>query len=261
MTADVLRLLAENLPDRRVRSVTPLGSGLDNVAYEVDGELVVRIGAAAEHEKALLDALAAWSTLPVPEPVFADGTALAYRKVPGTPLFERLDRRSPDLAEVLGGFLRRLHDAPLADLVERDDTPPAEWLAEARAGYREIEPLLPEPGPVPAFLAAEPPPPAEHLVFCHNDLGAEHILVDDTGAVTGVIDWTDAAVADPAVDFARLYRDLGPEVVAEVVRHYGRPVDLGRVAWYARCVLLEDVAFGGRHRANALANLARTFRG
>ncbi len=37
------------------------------------------------------------------------------------------------------------------------------------------------------------------------------MLVDpDTWEVTGIIDWSDAAIVDPAYDFGLLYRDLGP---------------------------------------------------
>jgi len=47
-------------------------------------------------------------------------------------------------------------------------------------------------------------------VFSHNDLGIEHVLgTPATAAVTGVIDWGDAALIDPACDFGLLYRDLG----------------------------------------------------
>jgi aminoglycoside phosphotransferase (APT) family kinase protein len=41
--------------------------------------------------------------------------------------------------------------------------------------------------------------------FCHNDLGIEHVLVDPTTLkITAIIDWTDAAVADPAYDLAHV---------------------------------------------------------
>jgi aminoglycoside phosphotransferase (APT) family kinase protein len=36
------------------------------------------------------------------------------------------------------------------------------------------------------------------LVLSHNDLGIEHVLVDPaTLEVTGVVDWSDAAIVDP----------------------------------------------------------------
>ena len=39
---DVRTLVAAHLPGYRVDSVVPLGEGLDNVAYEVNGDLIVR---------------------------------------------------------------------------------------------------------------------------------------------------------------------------------------------------------------------------
>ena len=81
-------------------------------------------------------------------------------------------------------------------------------------------------------------------MFCHNDLGAEHMLVDvKTNTVTGVIDWTDAAVSDPARDLALVYRDLGPAVFELTLAYYGKPfddADRERALFYARCKLIAD---------------------
>src|SRR5262249_32303112 len=42
----------------------------------------------------------------------------------------------------------------------------------------------------------------------HLDLHPLNVLVDDTGAVTGVIDWANAAVGDPVLDQARSWSIL-----------------------------------------------------
>jgi hypothetical protein len=95
------------------------------------------------------------------------------------------------------------------------------------------------------FLAAHPPDDPQASAFCHNDLGAEHILVDvEANTITGVIDWTDAANTDPTHDLALIYRDLGPEVFEATSRHYAGPCDRDRVLFYARCSVLEDIAYG-----------------
>ena len=74
-------------------------------------------------------------------------------------------------------------------------------------------------------------------VFSHNDLGIEHVLVDpDTGAVTGIIDWTDAAIVDPAYDFGLIFRDLG------ILR--GGAELHERAVFYARCKVFEDLRYG-----------------
>lgn len=105
------------------------------------------------------------------------------------------------------------------------------------------------------------------MAFCHNDLGAEHLLADQkTGIITGAIDWADAAVTDPARDLAMIYRDLGPRVFDRTLAQYGggSTAPTERSAFYARCKLLEDLAYGsstpaGRYAKAALACLAHTF--
>lgn len=269
----VRALLAAHLPDRRVSSVVLLGEGEDNTAYEIDGELVVRFGrepeprlraSAVAREARLLSAVAALSPVPVPAPVFVDPGhgCLAYRRLPGRRLLDlpAAERAAlaPDLAPALGAFLTALHGAPvaaMAELAPRDDHPPEAWLAEAREAHHQTAHLIPErhSAPVEAFLAAPPPPAGDDAAFAHNDLGAEHVLADPASrALTGVIDWTDAAITDPSRDFARLYRDLGPAALRGALRHYPSPrtADPGfhaRIAFFARCTALEDLAYGMSH--------------
>jgi aminoglycoside phosphotransferase (APT) family kinase protein len=286
MLDDIRAALARHQPRYDGAPVVPLGAGLDNIAYEVGGDLVLRRAregtmaerlAAARHEADLLTAVAAVSSLPVPEPVFVDEPTaiLAYRRLPGAPLHLNPVADPGALAGPLADFLSGLHASPGDDggsspaaLVEVDDTPAAEWLADAAESY-ETAAVAVDPADrarVEAFLAAAPPAAPKLVTFCHNDLGAEHLLVDGA-SITGVIDWSDAAVADPAVDFARLYRDLGPAVFERIAAAYtGDPdaVDPARVAFYARCALLEDIAYGLTSGATeyarlGLAHLGRTF--
>ncbi|UMG94862.1 phosphotransferase [Nocardioides sp. TF02-7] len=90
-------------------------------------------------------------------------------------------------------------------------------------------------------------PPAPRPRLCHGDLGAEHVFVDPrTGEVTGVIDWSDAAVTDPALDLGLVLRDLGARARDRVLERLGE-VDEGVVArseFYARARALEDLRYG-----------------
>jgi aminoglycoside phosphotransferase (APT) family kinase protein len=283
--ADVRRVLADRLPDRRARVVTPLGEGLDNVTYDVDGELVVRFARdpdpeLLDREARLLAAVARVSPLPVPEPVLAvpELGCLAYPRLPGTPLLHLPrppHRRS--VARDLGRFLAALHAVPTAEvagLAGADDTPLAGWRQEAAAAYRAVAAHLPAAHRprVEAFLDAAPPDDAPHAaaVFTHHDLGIEHVLVDpDTWAVTGVLDWSDAAIADPAHDFGLILRDLGPEALDAALAAHGTTASddsalRDRAAFHARCGLLEDLAYGldtGRraYAGKGLTALARLF--
>jgi aminoglycoside phosphotransferase (APT) family kinase protein len=288
--AAIHRLVAAQLPDRRVRSVARVGEGADHLAYEVDGELIVRCSkepdpaARAEQvdrEARLLAAVAGIAPLPVPAPSFTvpEQGCLAYPKLPGVPLLDlpRLQRsaRGGPIAATLGELLTALHAAPveqLAALVGVDDRPLAGWRSEATETYLTVAGAVPDPHrrPVEAFLGAPPPAGGWAPVFSHNDLGIEHVLVDPgTWTVTGVIDWSDAAIVDPAVDFGLLYRDLGPAAVHAAMDSYRTGAnDLAtleeRAGFSARCKVLEDLAYGietgqDRYRDKSLAALAWLF--
>ncbi|KAM3499938.1 hypothetical protein MY10362_006846 [Beauveria mimosiformis] len=59
-------------------------------------------------------------------------------------------------------------------------------------------------------------------VFLHADLKGEHIFVDrDTGRLTGVIDWSDACVGDPAVDIRGLAISVGAAAAARIAAEAG----------------------------------------
>ncbi len=284
MTDEIRALLARHLPGYEVRSLSRLGEGLDHVSYEVNGELIVRKskeadpsrrGDATRREVALLTAVAEVSTLPVPESVFAGVSAgvMAYSRLPGLPLIDHPVADPAHLAPALGGFIGRLHQASLekmGKLVERDSCPLTTWLEGAERDYGEIAERVPAPSRplIEDFLGRRPPAEPQVVAFCHNDLGAEHVLVDvEANAVTGIIDWTDAAVTDPVRDLALIYRDLGPETFELTLDHYEGNLDdtdRERAVFYARCKLLEDIACGVRTGASpyaeaGLAHLARTF--
>lgn len=285
MIDEIRAAVGRHLPGRPARVVTRVGEGWDNVVYAVDGDLLVRVSKepdpdgraeAVRREAGLLTAVAGLSPLPVPEPLFVEPGigALAYLRLPGRSPRERPVPEPARLAPALGAFLSSLHRAPVADMrrwAPLDDQSPAERLRDAELDYREVADRLPASarGPIEDFLARTPPEGPRALVFCHNDLGAEHILVDAGGAITGVIDWTDAAIADPAYDLGLISRDLGADVLDLVLAHYEGPVDdadLDRAAFHARCALIGDIAYGLTHDAPAyttegLAHLDRVFSG
>ncbi|GAA0811360.1 phosphotransferase family protein [Spirilliplanes yamanashiensis] len=251
--AEVLDLVRAHLPAAPAASARRLGAGLDHTAWLVDDDLVVRCPTPAA-EARLLAAVAAVSPLPVPEVVFAAGGCLAYRRLPGVPLLHAPAPADGGAAvgAAVAGLAAALRAATpdLAGLVPADDTPPAEWLAEARAAWPRLRAAVPARfhGAVDAFLAAPPPGPARELVFAHNDLGIEHILVDADGRITGILDWSDAALADPARDVALVYRDLGPRALVAA-----DPAVRDRAVFHARCGTLEDLAFGLDQPAPAYA--------
>lgn len=255
-------LVATHLPGQPVRSVTRLGEGSDHVAYQVDG-LIVRFrrgpGAARDvsREADLLAEVGGISPVAVPQPAFVapEQGCLAYRRLPGRPLLHlprpRRAALGQQVAAVLGAELAALHTAPvarMADLVPADDTSLAEWRDEAAGRYAEVAGEIPAGyrQRVEAFLASTVPAGGWSPAFSHNDLGIEHVLVADDGTVTGLIDWSDAALVDPACDFGRLYRDLGPAALDAAIRHYQLSVAglRERAFYYGRCMVFEDLSYG-----------------
>jgi aminoglycoside phosphotransferase (APT) family kinase protein len=268
--ADVHSVVIAHMPGYEVDSVEPVGEGQDNVAYEVNGELIVRFSkqpdparrtALLHREARLLAAVAEISPLPVPEPAFtvAERGCLAYFKLPGVPLLDmprpQRSAHGASIATALGELLTAMHAVPvdrMTGLVDRDDLPLAEWRREAAQTYLTTAQHVPavHRRPVEAFLATPPPPEAYTPAFSHNDLGIEHVLIDPAAwTVTGIIDWSDAAIVDPAHDFGLLYRDLGPAAARAAIRRYRTGANdiaglAERAVFYARCSVFEDLAYG-----------------
>ncbi len=59
-------------------------------------------------------------------------------------------------------------------------------------------------------------------VLTHGDLHAGHILIDAIAQVTGFIDWTEAAVADPARDFVAHYHTFGEDALNKLISAYAK---------------------------------------
>jgi aminoglycoside phosphotransferase (APT) family kinase protein len=157
-------------------------------------------------ETSLLPWLAPQLPLPVPVPEPTE-YGVRHRPLVGDPL----EGGSTALGRELGSFLRALHEVDPAEAVAHGavdaETATAEktvFLDEARA---KVVPLLERVGRVRTALV-------------HGDLGPEHLLVAD-GRITGIIDWTDAQIGDPALDLCWLLNGA-PEAVAQgVSQTYG----------------------------------------
>jgi aminoglycoside phosphotransferase (APT) family kinase protein len=192
-------------------------------------------------ESAALRVLAPRLNVSVPEIAILDRAAtghlaVAYPLLPGT---SGEDRRpeGPALAaaaDVVAECLTRLHaidpddvgaDLPrwevdhasrLADVVEL-----AEVVRRMAPGH--ITPVM------QAYLdgTVDVPSPATDRALCHTDLKGEHVLLDPrTSRITGVIDWADIAVDDPAVDLGSLAIWLGEGFVRAVAERYGARADI-----------------------------------
>jgi aminoglycoside phosphotransferase (APT) family kinase protein len=220
-----LRRRVEERLGLEASTVERVEEGWDSTVFEVNGEWIVRVPRRDEvrawmrKEASLLPVLA--PALPVPVPRFeavedTDAVSfVAYARLSGQPLAATACRggRGAALAAQLGEFLAALHTFPReqatrAGIAEADA---ADWLEQQRELLERCEaeamPLLAESERRRAravfgdFLSGWDSSLEPALV--HADLGPAHILHRGS-SISGVIDWSDARLGDPALDFAWL---------------------------------------------------------
>lgn len=95
-----------------------------------------------------------------------------------------------------------------------------------------------------AVLAVEPP---DDAVLVHGDFGRTNLLWDaDETRLTGVVDWSQVHLGDPAYDVASVAATYGWDLAVVVDEATGRDDDglLGRARAYAATFCLQE-ALGG----------------
>jgi aminoglycoside phosphotransferase (APT) family kinase protein len=243
----VRRLLAQ-FPALEPGSVELLGEGWDNSVWLVDGRWIFRFPRrevavpAVRRQVELLPSLAPLLPLAVPEPAFAGHPADGFpwpffgcafirgRELPDARLDEAARVR---LARPLGEFLQALHDPARTKEVPGADRLPIDPMGrgdmairvprtEGRLAELESRGLWRRPGEVDRVLAEarELPAPSGETI-AHGDLHFRHLLVDDEGAPTAVVDWDDLCRAEPSVDLPLVWSHLPPDARADFARAYG----------------------------------------
>lgn len=239
-------LVAAAAPELAGLPVAPLAEGWDNSVHLVDGRWAFRFPRRAaalpgiRRELAVLPRVAPLLLLPVPVPEFVGEDDDPYdpwpfsgaRLLPGRELAESglPDQDRTAAARALGGFLRTLHAPATRDAVAVElpvDPLHRGWPRVRVDGLRqllaELRSCWPGDAAVDALLAdaEELGEPTGDPVLVHGDLHVRHLLVDDDGRATGVIDWGDVCVADPAVDLAVAYAGFAGPAREALLDAYG----------------------------------------
>ena len=247
-------LVAVAAPQLADATVVPLATGWDNTVFRVGEEWAFRFPRRAialpgvRREIAVLPRIAPLLPLPVPVPevIGSDGDPghpwpfTGARLLLGQELADAglTDGARISAAAAAGAFLRALHSPEVRAAVD-SELPvdpfgrghPASRLAHTRTALHGLVASGTWAGDpaVDALLerAAELDVPAGTPVLVHGDLHARHLLVDEAGRASGVIDWGDVCLADPAVDLSLGYAAFAGPARAAFVAAYG-PVDAER---------------------------------
>jgi aminoglycoside phosphotransferase (APT) family kinase protein len=269
LTAESAALaIIEHFPDLADADVAALGHGWDFDAYRADdwvfrfprrravSESIDRrigLGACLEPRFAPLGI-----SVPVVERVGVPGVHFPYRFighrwVPGVGVDEAVDGDASEgsVASDLGAVVERLHTLSAGDvcgvrLPSEDEIACTAWLEKVRKIADELRVLLPPD--LKACLTwldrVDEVPPAYDGPprLLHNDLCPEHVLVNAEGALTGLIDFDDAAWGDPALDFVVLRAAVGRVFFETMLDAYSLSLDPGfeeRVTFLARLEALD----------------------
>jgi aminoglycoside phosphotransferase (APT) family kinase protein len=187
----------------------------------------------------------------------------------GLPAIFALPRR---LAE-LQARLHRLGDEGLADRARTFGIDPATMSVKAdveRLHQHIVREGLTGLLPGADWLAGNLPAPAQAEVICHGDFHPLNIMMDGD-RLTGVIDWANTAIAEPAYDIAglrtiALHADPGMPAAARgvatvvrrlMVRRYmsvyraAAPIETRNLAYYEAIRILSALTFAGEQRPQA----------
>ena len=221
-----------------------------------------------EAEQGLLTSLgrareAGLVTFEVPQPKGSallgadEGRVIVYTEVRGAPLVLAAVQPGPGLAASIGRALAQVHELPVSIIEEQGlPTYTAEEYRERRLA--ELDAGI-QTGRVPPRLADRWERQLENVSWwrfeptvVHGDMGEHQLLVTE-GQVSGIVDWMDARVADPADDLSWLAAAAPQDVLDSIFEAYtlGRrelrdPHLLDRARLASELALLRWLMYGVR---------------
>lgn len=237
-------MIESQFPALSGKTVERIGYGWDNTVFRVGSETVFRFPRRKvaidllKREWRILPQLAERVSIPFSRPLHLGKASpdfpasfLGYSYLPGRYPIGLSDEQRVRSSSALAVFLRQVHAFPtetalecgapsdhrnLLDMESRK-LKMLEWLPRLAAHMRDDEycslrRYLTEGG---AKLAAG------KKVFLHGDLHFKNMLVDDSGLISGIMDWGDMNVGHPACDLNIAYSFLPSHARERFFEEYG----------------------------------------
>jgi len=276
----VVRILQNQLPDLPLTGLCHAGSGWDHDVWRC-GEVLFRF---PHQEESLVLAVKHTQTLKylspllpvaIPTPLYKGvstkdyaGCFVGYRWIEGSlPAYLTLtteDRAA--LTMPLANVLRILHQLPRMTAMEWDINIPTregELMLRSEHAQKRAEQLSDGPYANLAKQAAliMRTVPAEvsetHYCLIHGDLHAGQLLLCTDHRLTGIIDWDELTIWDPAYDLMLVYSMLPPSSHDLFWSHYGPFEGKHRARFvalsYGLAILAQAVAEGQQELAKEAA--------
>lgn len=267
----------------QVKSYRKITKGWENIILEVNDQYIFRFPmfrgswSRMQKEFSLLPWLAPRLSVPIPAYEFIwDGDRshpqrfAGYKKITGVPMLKGNFRRAwvDRLGQDLGRLLTELHSFDLADrelkTVKRHTV--ESWVESNRMFYRQIRKLVfpilnrTERALAEAFWKQFFDEFTDYdfmPTLIHSDLTGGNILIDPSKAkLTGIIDWGDAKVADPAFDFVGIL-EVNKSLGQRSMDCYGGPKSgfRERADLYLKTIPFGEISWGVRQKSKHFVEL------
>ncbi|MCQ2011075.1 phosphotransferase [Sporolactobacillus sp. STSJ-5] len=241
-------LIERQFPELAPAKVSALGEGYDNTVYLVNERYVFRFPrrqiavGLLRAESGILPKLADHLPLQISKPLFFGNPDaefswpfLGYEKVRGyLPVILTHEERARSAAD-LAQFLRALHHFPAEqaaalgvpdDELGRLDIGKRKMALLQRVDQLAMQNLYHRVGKLRQYVEkTDPIPLAEQRCLVHGDLHIRNLISNQLGRVTGVIDWGDVHIGDPAVDLSIVYSFLPYGARSQFFAVYGEVSD------------------------------------
>ena len=275
-------ILRENLKELPVTSMNLMLNGFDALVFDINDSIIIKIprreylNEQFEKEVFLLQFHNNHyeNELKIPKIVYTWAktdilpyNCFGYKKILGRPLTKKdLTIKSSEIyAKQIANFLNVLHNIPITDfqnsVIEVSNT--SDWIAS----YQKLEQRT-EKTIFPlihldmqnwikiTFSEFFSISDSFNPVLLHGDLMKGNIIINSIEKViTGIIDWGDSRIGDPALDFASLSYDYGYNITKKVLKDYNRTMDkdfMNRIHFYKFCYPIYTIDLGLETKNNKI---------
>lgn len=264
-----LALIQEQFPLLCAQQIKLISLSWDNSAFLIDGKFIFRFPrreaavASLRYEMHLLPELGQKSPISVPLPKWQGMPSeeypfpfSGYATLPGriASHVSLSSREWMELAGALANFLQLLHSLPLeaarhlpVDLLGRLNAQRlVATIRENIEQMRQLQLLQDEDFEqilAPSLLLL----PSKEIKVVHGDFCLRHLLLNEQKRLSGVIDWGECHLGDPAVDLAIVHSFLPTEAQSHFKSIYGEIEEsrwlLARLRALYNCTMLALYAF------------------